>query len=284
MRFPFTLRGRRAPRQEESVRRGWEWQRAAEAASAVAANPPDYKLYHQAWAAHRVDLTGKKVLVIGCNNGDDCRYFIERGAAQVTGLDVLAGIGTAFQHPNVSYVMASAEAMPLEPASFDLVFAYATLEHVPDVGAAFREMARVAAPGGFIYSAAAPLWCARGGPHWGDAFNHDPWPHLRLDVEAVIAIAKRAEASGLSSPYYESDRLRHHLTDPLLFNRRRADEYLDACSTLDDVEIIRNEIDIEAQTGYDPALLRGLVERGYSTLDLFGLTHMLVARKRGTPG
>ncbi len=32
------------------------------------------------------------------------------------------------------------------------------------------------------------------------------------------------------------------MTDPLLFNRRRAHEYLDACVALNSIEILRSEI------------------------------------------
>ena len=258
----------------------WLVERDRDAAQAVAANPPDYKRYHQSSAARWIDLSGKHVLVVGCNRGEDCAHFIDLGAASVVGLDVMDEIGRNYVHPAVSYLLASAERIPAETGSFDLVFAYATLEHVPDIGAAFREMARVTAPGGVLYSAAAPLWCSRSGPHWGSAFNHDPWPHLRMDADGVLALAALAQAEGKESPYYEPGRLREFLTDPLLFNRRRADEYLDACSTLDDIEIIANRIEVEQQAGFDPAMLRDLIAAGYSTLDLFGLTHILTARKQ----
>ncbi|GGJ27869.1 hypothetical protein [Neoroseomonas lacus] len=151
---------------------------------------------------------------------------------------------------------------------------------MPDIAAALREMARVATSGGIVYSAAAPMWCARSGPHWGGAFDHDPWPHLRLDADGVVALAREAEVTGRTSDYYDTGRLRQFMTDPLLFNRRRPHEYLDACATLDDIDILRNEIQIEAQAGYDPAMLRALVAQGYTTLDLFGLTHPFIARRR----
>jgi SAM-dependent methyltransferase len=224
------------------------------------------------------------VLVVGCNRGEDCAHFVGLGAARVVGLDVMDEIGVNHADPAVSYVKASAERIPINSGSFDLVFAYATLEHVPDIAAAFAEMARVTAPGGFVYSAAAPLWCTRAGPHWGGAFDHDPWPHLRLDADGVVEAARAAEAAGLVNEYYEPGRLRHFMTDPFMFNRRRAHEYLDACATLDAIEIIRNEIQVEAQTGYDPALVRMLVAKGYTTLDLFGLTHLFIARKQSSPG
>ncbi|MEO3473514.1 class I SAM-dependent methyltransferase [Roseomonas sp. CAU 1739] len=258
----------------------WATLREADAAAAVAADPPDYKRYHQSIAASLVDLTGRSVLVVGCNRGEDCAHFVGLGARRVVGLDVMDEIGRNYTDPAVSYVKASAEAMPLDSGSVDLVFAFATLEHVPDIAAAFRDMARVAAPGGIVYSAAAPLWCARSGPHWGGAFDHDPWPHLRLDAEGVVALGRAAQAAGRTSEYYEADRLRHFMTDPLLFNRRRAHEYLDACAALDDVDILRNAIEMEEQAGYDPPLVRALLAKGYTSFDLFGLTHRLIARRR----
>lgn len=256
----------------------WEALRDREAAMAVAAVPPDYKRYHQAVAARWNDYSSGSVLVIGCNRGEDCAYFIDQGAARVVGVDVMDEIGRSYAHPSVTYIKASAENLPLESGRFDLVFAYATLEHVPDIRAAFREMTRVAAPGGIIYSAAAPLWCTRAGPHWGSAFDHDPWPHLRMAPEDVVALGQQARASGLTSAYYDAAQLRLFMTDPMLFNRRRAHEYVDACAGLDGIEILRNDIQMEAQQGYDPAIVGALVDRGYTAFDLFGLTHQFIAR------
>lgn len=267
------------PEEVETALLDWEELRDREAAQAVAAVPPDYKRYHQAQASRWRDFTGGSVLVVGCNRGEDCGYFVENGAARVVGVDVMDEIGRNYADPRVTYVKSSAEAMPLETAGFDLVFAYATLEHVPDIRSAFSEMARVTASGGIIYSAAAPLWCTRSGPHWGSAFDHAPWPHLRMDAEAVVALGEQASAAGRSSDYYDPDRLREFMTDPLLFNRRRAHEYLDACVTLDGIEILRNEIQMETQQGYEPSIVRYLVDTGYTTVDLFGLTHIFTGRR-----
>ncbi len=43
-----------------------------------------------------------------------------------------------------------AEQLPFEDGSFDLVFGHAVLHHLPDLGGAFREFARVLRPGGRI--------------------------------------------------------------------------------------------------------------------------------------
>jgi SAM-dependent methyltransferase len=253
------------------------WTARREAEAAVAGQPADYKRYHQAHAASFAALAGKSVLVVGCNRGEDCGYFANLGASRVVGLDIMDEIGQNFTHAAVAYVRASVEHLPLKSQTFDLVFAYATLEHVQDIRLAFHEMARITAPGGFIYSAAAPLWCTRSGPHWGEAFHQAPWPHLRLDVEGVVALGQQALLAGSTDPYHSPDRIRQHLSDKLLFNRRRAHEYVDACREIEGIDIVRNDIDCEADAAEQSDIVSELLAMGYTRSDLFGLTHLFVA-------
>jgi ubiquinone/menaquinone biosynthesis C-methylase UbiE len=50
----------------------------------------------------------------------------------------------------VETVVAEAEELPFEDASFDLVFGHAVLHHIPDLERAFSEFARVLRPGGTV--------------------------------------------------------------------------------------------------------------------------------------
>jgi len=52
--------------------------------------------------------------------------------------------------------VADAEELPFADASFDLVFGHAVLHHIPDLGRAMSEFARVLAPGGTIVFAGEP--------------------------------------------------------------------------------------------------------------------------------
>ena len=258
----------------------WAQSRHADAASAATANSPDYKLYHINLAASYASLIGKSILVVGCNRGEDCQPFVELGASDVTGLDLFDEIGVNYTHDRVRYLKASVESIPLQSESFDLVFAYATLEHVHDINAAFAEMARVTALNGYIYSNAAPLWCTRQGPHWGSAYDSEPWPHLRYSVDELIDLGRRLSATGRDQDqyYYRADQIQYSL-DPTPFNQRRANEYLNACSVIEGIKIIRNDIEMESQEGYDPAIVQGLLAKGYDVSDLFGLAHVFVAQK-----
>jgi ubiquinone/menaquinone biosynthesis C-methylase UbiE len=56
----------------------------------------------------------------------------------------------------VRTVPTDAESLPFPDASFDLVIGHAILHHIPDLGQAFREFARVLAPGGTVLFAGEP--------------------------------------------------------------------------------------------------------------------------------
>jgi ubiquinone/menaquinone biosynthesis C-methylase UbiE len=56
----------------------------------------------------------------------------------------------------VKTVPTDAERLPFPDASFDLVLGHAILHHIPDLAQAFREFARVLAPGGTVLFAGEP--------------------------------------------------------------------------------------------------------------------------------
>jgi ubiquinone/menaquinone biosynthesis C-methylase UbiE len=57
---------------------------------------------------------------------------------------------------DVETVATDAEGLPFAEESFDLVIGHAILHHIPDLGRAFREFARVLAPGGTLLFAGEP--------------------------------------------------------------------------------------------------------------------------------
>jgi SAM-dependent methyltransferase len=98
---------------------------------------------------------GLSLLDLGCGPGTITVEFADRLApGRVVGLDaaaeVIARASTEFSRPNLEFVVGDAYALPFEDATFDLVHAHQTLQHVADPVAVLREMRRVAKPGGLV--------------------------------------------------------------------------------------------------------------------------------------
>ena len=106
-----------------------------------------------------LDLTGRRVLDIGCGTGAIAvSLHRDHGAAHVVGIDVedtvcglarkrTAAAGCA---DAVEIVKVDPGPFPFEAASFDLVFSKDSIIHIPDKEGLAREVFRVLRPGGWF--------------------------------------------------------------------------------------------------------------------------------------
>jgi SAM-dependent methyltransferase len=122
-----------------------------------------------------VDLAGKEVLDVGCQNG---AWLVALGlaGARATGIDVVptaveaSRIRAACHGVDVTVEQGSACEMPFGTGTFDLVVSSDVIEHVPDKVAMIHECARVLRPGGYLYLAAPVRFSVkhlRSDPHYG---------------------------------------------------------------------------------------------------------------------
>jgi len=239
----------------------------------------DYNKLHCDWAMQHRPIRGKTVLVVGCNTGLDCKSFIDAGAKEVHGLDVDPGIGRDYQHRQVRYFRESAEKMSFNDNTYDLVFCFATMEHIPDIHAAFGEMARVTTLGGVIYSVASPLWNSRHGHHYPQYFSAFPWAHLRLDQERVEEYLT-TNMIEIAPEHIDARTVARYMFDPMNFNRAASADYVKACSGLPDFDTVRNDLDLEPEGGVEEEILRECEAKGYSSSELRAVTHTYIGRKR----
>lgn len=95
-------------------------------------------------------VRGKRVLDIGCGYGRN-RPIVEGVGGEWIGVEPFEG--------GAHTVVGSAEDLPFEDASCDVVIMDAVLEHVPDVDAAFGEIGRVLRPNGVFIGYVAFMEC-----------------------------------------------------------------------------------------------------------------------------
>jgi SAM-dependent methyltransferase len=241
------------------------------------AKPTSYQEYHSTQAAHLLgSVAGARVLVVGANTGNDCRLFVEMGVGEVVGLDVVDEIGTDYRHERVTYLQKGIEESGLEAGSFDLVFAVATMEHVHALEAGFSEMARLTRPDGVIYSVAAPLWNSAYGHHMG-CFIEQPWIHLLYERDDLIRFALENGIDGERG--YTIDLIVDYMLNPQFFNRRPARDYLQACSKVEGVEILSNEMHRDPESRLEHEFAKRALARGYEPSELLSVTHVFTARR-----
>ena len=89
---------------------------------------------------------GERVVDLGCGTGDLCRV-LGRAGLRAVGVDMAAGM-LARAHTAAPLVRADALQLPLSNASVDGAVSGFALRNVVDIGACFREAARVIRPGG----------------------------------------------------------------------------------------------------------------------------------------
>jgi ubiquinone/menaquinone biosynthesis C-methylase UbiE len=94
---------------------------------------------------------GMRVLDVGAGAGYGAARAAARGA-QVTGVDVAEAMVklAARQHPDASFVQASATSLPFDDESFDAAVGNLVILHVGQPELAMRELWRVLAPGGRV--------------------------------------------------------------------------------------------------------------------------------------
>ena len=97
----------------------------------------------------------KVVLEIGCGGGIDSAEFARNGAVMV-GLDFTTEgtrttrdtVREAGSTPNVT--RASADRLPFRTSSFDCVYSYGVLHHIPEIKAVIDEISRILKPHGDV--------------------------------------------------------------------------------------------------------------------------------------
>lgn len=148
---------------KEDVRSFWERQPCGAKTATATPGSPEFFRQVEEWRysvepfipeiARFDETAGRQVLEIGIGLATDFVRFVRAGA-RATGIDLTeAAVAAARERLRqegleAEVLVADAEALPFEDASFDVVYSYGVLHHTPDTAGAVREVHRVLRPGG----------------------------------------------------------------------------------------------------------------------------------------
>jgi SAM-dependent methyltransferase len=131
------------------------------------------------------------VLEVGCGTGLVLER-LARIARSVKGLDLSPGMAEKARARGLDVVIGSATDIPFPDASFDLACSFKVLAHVPDLGRALHEMARVVRPGGHVAFELYNPWSLRylakrlAGPRAISAERDEADVYTRWDPPTVL--------------------------------------------------------------------------------------------------
>lgn len=117
------------------------------------------------------DLEGKSVIDLGCGYGWHCQYAVERGAAQVLGIDssenMIREARRRNNDPKISYEVEGVESYAYPPQAFDCAISNLVLHYLENLDEIYRKIYRTLKPGGtFLLNIEHPLFTSGVDQEW----------------------------------------------------------------------------------------------------------------------
>ena len=107
------------------------------------------------------NLKGKKILDLGCGEGQMARFFIEQGAKKVVGVDISQNMlneAKKNQSKSLEFKLLPMEELSLIDEKFDIVFSSLAFHYVEDFGKLMRDIScKLKKNGYLIFSQEHPL-------------------------------------------------------------------------------------------------------------------------------
>jgi SAM-dependent methyltransferase len=147
----------------------------------------------------------RRVLDLGCGEGQIARLVAAAGARRVVGVDAsTAQLAEARRRGGgVAYVQAAATRLPLSAGGFDAVVACLVLEHLEALDDALDEVARVLRPGGrFVLFVNHPLFQTPGSGWIDDQVLDPPEQYWRIGAYLTEGVSVEEVDAGVRLPFF----------------------------------------------------------------------------------
>ena len=128
------------------------------------------------------ELSGLRVVDLGCGFGWFARWAAEAGAAAVLGIDLsenmLARAAASTDDSRITYQRSDLDRIELPVAAFDVAYSSLTLHYLADLERFMAMVQQSLVPGGvFVFSAEHPIYTAPSQPEFiADDAGHVSWP------------------------------------------------------------------------------------------------------------
>ncbi len=106
------------------------------------------------------DLTGKRILLLGCGSGEESKLLEEFGATNLVGIDLsVESIKLAKEsYPGYEFTVGDMHRLAFADREFDFVYSSLTVHYSDNPLAVYKEVGRVLKPGGsFQFSVGHPV-------------------------------------------------------------------------------------------------------------------------------
>ncbi len=146
----------------------------------------------------------RRVLDIGCGEGQVSRLARREGATVVVGVDPTWAqvIAATRRGGGAQYARAGARSLPFRDAAFDAVVACLVFEHIVDVDEALAEVGRVLAPGGrFLFFLNHPLLQTPNSGWIDDQMLDPPEQYWRIGAYLTESVMVEEVAKDVHLPY-----------------------------------------------------------------------------------
>lgn len=146
------------------------------------------------WPAVRAvlpDLTGKRIVDLGCGFGWFARYVRQQGAASVLALDIsqkmIARAKADTADAAITYEIADLDRLTLPDGAFDFAYSSLALHYIEEFGGLVETVYRALVPGSrFVFTVEHPIFMAPRNATWArDAAGHRIWPLDGYSVEGA---------------------------------------------------------------------------------------------------
>ena len=131
------------------------------------------------------DLNGKKILDLGCGFGEHCKEFVNKGAEEVTGIDIsekmLAVAREENSDPKITYINMAMEDLGKLEGTYNIVISSLAMHYIEDFKGVLKNINRLLVTGGhFIYSQEHPLNTSHSGDNRWTKDENGNKLHLNL--------------------------------------------------------------------------------------------------------